>query len=194
MQGEGTWFDSLIIRKYVSPEPSTSPLTEETFGSLNISSTPSGAVGASVYIDGNGTASGVTQLIVTNLAPGTHTYRLTKTGYTEISATNFTINSGQTTTVSQAMLTIASITATSMTVYSPSESPCRTGICTVGVSVTWTNNGESTGSFVPSLTFSGGTVTPTYSSEQLAAGAFIAHSFTISNMTAGSHSICPNPN
>jgi hypothetical protein len=90
--------------------------------------------------------------------------------------------------------TPANITATSMTVYSPSESPCRTGICTVEVSVTWTNNGGLTGSFVPSLTFSGGTVTPTYSSESLNAGAFIAHAFTISNMTAGSHSICPNPN
>jgi hypothetical protein len=96
--------------------------------------------------------------------------------------------------LSQDILTPANIIATSMTVSPPSESPCRTGICTVGVSVTWTNNGNVPETFVPSLTFSGGTITPTYSSEPLAASASVVHTFTISNMTAGSHSICPNPN
>lgn len=91
------------------------------------------------------------------------------------------------------MLTVANIRATLMTV-APSENPCRTGICTIGASVTWTNNGGSTGSFVPSITVSSGTVTETYPSENLAAGAPVTHSFTVSNMTAGTCSICPNPN
>ena len=77
----------------------------------------------------------------------------------------------------------------------PSESPCRTGICTVLVSVTWTNNGDWAGSFIPSITVSSGTVTPpTYSSVELAVGAQVTRTFTVSGMTAGTCSICPNPN
>ena len=87
----------------------------------------------------------------------------------------------------------ANITATNMTTTA-SESPCRVGICTITASVTWTNNGGSTGSFTPSITASSGTVTPVYPSEQLAAGAPVTHSFTVSSMTTGTCSICPNPN
>ena len=87
----------------------------------------------------------------------------------------------------------ASITATSMTVL-PNDIPCRVGICTIGVSVTWTNNGGSTGSFVPSITVSNGTVAEIYPSEQVTAGLTATHSFTISGMTIGPCSICPNPN
>jgi hypothetical protein len=81
-----------------------------------------------------------------------------------------------------------------MTISPPSESPCRAGVCTVYVSVTWKNTGESTGSFIPSINVGSGTVAPVYTSENLAANAEVIRAFTISNMTAGSHSICPNPN
>ena len=86
------------------------------------------------------------------------------------------------------------ITATSMTVSPPSENPCRAGICTVEVSVTWTNNNSSLpSSFTPAITASSGTVT-TQSSQNLNPGAPITLQFTVSNMTAGTCSICPNPN
>ena len=166
-------------------------------GSLNISSTPVGAVGAAIYIDGNVTSSGVTPLIVTGFTPGTHTYRLTKTGYTEITATNFTITSGQTTTVSQAMLTVADIRAYDMTI-SP-DSPCIQGSCVVTVTVTWKNNGQTTGLYTPSIVVDGvppGTIDESpYTSENLAGGATSTSKvFTISGLTAGTHSICPTLN
>ena len=85
------------------------------------------------------------------------------------------------------------VTATSM-IVTPRETPCRTGICIVDVSVTWTNNNPtSTSSFVPSITASSGTVS-TYSSQNLDAGASVTLPFTVSSMTVGSCSICPNPN
>lgn len=87
----------------------------------------------------------------------------------------------------------ANIIAVNMTI-APSENPCRTGICTISVSVTWTNNGGLTGSFTPSITASSGTVTPVYPSEQLNADVTITHSFMVSDMTIGTCSICPNPN
>lgn len=90
-------------------------------------------------------------------------------------------------------VTPANITATGMTV-TPNENPCRTGICTMTVNITWTNNGESTGSFTPAITVSSGTVTPVYSSEQLTASTPVTRTFTVSNMTVGTCSICPNPN
>jgi hypothetical protein len=193
--GGNLYVDYVHVRKYASSEPTVTTIgMEEITGDLNISSTPSGAVGASVYIDGNVTPSGVTPLIVTGFSPGTHTYRLTKTGYTEIPATNFSISSGQTTTISQAMVTVANITATAMTI-TPNENPCRTGICTITVSVTWTNNGESTGSFVPLITVGSGSVSPIYLSEDLDVGEeSSAYTFTVSGMVAGTCSICPNPN
>ena len=89
--------------------------------------------------------------------------------------------------------TPANIGATSMTVI-PRETPCRTGICIIDVSVTWKNTGESTGSFVPSITVGSGTVAPINTSENLAANTEVIHMFTVSNMTAGLCSICPSPN
>lgn len=89
-------------------------------------------------------------------------------------------------------LTAANITATSMSVV-PRENPCRTGICIIDVTVTWTNNGELTGSFIPSITASSGTVS-TQSSRNLDAGLSVTLPFTVSGMTVGTCSICPNPN
>lgn len=85
------------------------------------------------------------------------------------------------------------VTATNMTI-TQSENPCRTGVCTITVNVTWTNNNPtSTSSFVPAITVSSGTVT-TYSSQTLAADDSITLPFTVSGMTAGTCTICPYPN
>lgn len=85
------------------------------------------------------------------------------------------------------------VVATSMTV-TPRETPCRTGICIIDVSVTWTNsNTVSASSFVPLITANSGVIAPTYSSEQLSASASVTHTFTVSSMSTGICSICPNP-
>jgi hypothetical protein len=170
----------------------TTTLSVTFAGSLNISSTPSGAVGASVYIDGNVTPSGVTPLIVTGFTPVTHTYRLTKTGYTEIPATNFSITAGQTTTVPQVMLTVANITATNM-IITPSESPCRVGICTVTIVVTWTNSGETTGSITPNIKIDNVSQTAK-SLTSIPASDTTTQTWTISGLSAATHAICPDPN
>jgi hypothetical protein len=163
-------------------------------GSLNISSSPTGA---SVYIDGNGTLSGVTPLVVTGFSPGTHTYRLTKSGYTEIQATNFNITAGQTTTISPTMYTVADIRAQTITVV-PS-SPCIQGTCSVTVTVVWVNNGQTIGNFVPTLSIDSGATaftTPFGSTAIAANGGTVTKVFTVTGLTAAGspHSICPTPN
>lgn len=86
------------------------------------------------------------------------------------------------------------ITATNM-IITPSETPCRHGICTVTVSVTWTNNGGSSGSFVPNITVDNVAIYPApFPSEVLGAGSSISRSFTIYNLTTGTRNICPYPN
>jgi hypothetical protein len=85
------------------------------------------------------------------------------------------------------------ITATNMTV-TLSESPCIEGTCTINVSVTWQNQGEVDGSFVPSLTVDGTPITAPYPSEVLATGANVTHTFSLTNITKGQYSICPYPN
>ena len=189
--------DILFVRKYTATEPTVSVEPGEQIppGSLRITSTPSGALIYVALHNQTPTSTGIyTPDPVTNLSPGYYDIRLTRNGYADWTFANAQITSNTETQISATMITLANITATNMTVSPPSESPCRAGICTVGVSVTWTNNGGSTGSFVPSITVGSGTVTPTYPSEQLAAGAPVTHLFTVSSMTVGTWSICPNPN
>ena len=88
----------------------------------------------------------------------------------------------------------ANITATTISA-SPSHIPCTEGICTINVSVTWTNIGGTDGSFVPNITIDGVPADPIYSSEILAGNnTSITHEFPLSNLLAGDHAICPDPN
>ncbi len=88
----------------------------------------------------------------------------------------------------------ANITATNM-VITPSETPCRAGICTLSVDVTWTNTGGTSGTFVPNITIDTVAIDPPpYSSESLGAGASVTKSFTVTNLSAGNPAICPYPN
>ena len=82
------------------------------------------------------------------------------------------------------------ITATSMTI-TPTENPCRIGICTVGVSVTWTNTGENVSLFIPSIIVD--STTYSLSPVTLVTGDNII-AFSISGLPVGSHAICPYPN
>jgi hypothetical protein len=156
-----------------------------------------GAGGAAANVTGGQTATGGIGL--SSAINGTPTTRATGGTASGSAGTSNTGNGGSGALAGGSGIVIIrylssyDITATSMTVSPPSESPCRAGICTVGVSVTWTNNGLSTSSFVPSITVSSGTVT-TYSSQNLDAGASVTLPFTVSGMAAGTCSICPNPN
>jgi len=84
--------------------PPTSPRGGTSSGSLDISSTPTGA---SVYIDG--TYKGGTPLVVSGLSEGSHRVRLSKSGYNDHTQTVF-ITAGKTTIVSANIPPIPQIT------------------------------------------------------------------------------------
>ena len=69
-------------------------------GAIEITSTPTGA---SIYLDGMYDG-GHTPLIILEIPVGTHTIKLTKSGYNDISKT-ITVSSGMTTYVSETLLT-----------------------------------------------------------------------------------------
>ena len=88
------------------------------------------------------------------------------------------------------------ITAYSMYLY-PSETPCRTGICTVRADVVWQNLGSSSVTFRPKILIDGVTYVQA-ASDITIVGAYPAISSTIQITTptlpAGNHTICPYPN
>ncbi len=161
-------------------------------GNVSFTSTPTGA---EIFIDT------VDQLVVTpstisGLTPGSHSYALTKAGYVDATG-SFNITGGSTTTVPTVTLyTVANITATSITV-TPRSSPCVEGTCIVDVSVTWTNNGQTSGNFTPNITIDAVPVSPAPFPEQaLAGGGIVTKAFVVSGLLAGTspHVICPSPN
>lgn len=85
--------------------------------------------------------------------------------------------------------TEAHITATSIT---PSVTTCQ-AVCSLTVSVTWTNQGDATGSFIPGLGVDSG-VPVTLSSVTLVPNETYMYIFSITGLTEGSHTICPVPN
>ena len=69
----------------------------ESHGTISISSAPSSA---NIYLDG--TFKGTTPLTIPNVPIGSHTIKLTKSGYNDVSKT-VTVSSGRTTTVSESL-------------------------------------------------------------------------------------------
>jgi hypothetical protein len=174
-----------LIRKYTSPEPSIVLGSEvAATGSLNISSTP---IGAKIYID-NVLQAGTTNVTITGMSTGSHSYKLTKSMY-EDSASSFTINPETTTTIA-ITLTAASIGATLMTI-DKNENPCRVGFCVATVNVTWHNSGGNA-MFTPSIIID--STTHYLAEESLAASGIISHEFIVSDLGVGTHPICPDPN
>jgi len=92
-------------------------------------------------------------------------------------------------------LTPANITATNMTI-TPSISPCIEGSCTVTVDVTWTNTGETSGSFTPSIKIDTIpiVVLPPLTPVSVGPSLTASQQFIITGMTTGTHTICPDPN
>lgn len=87
------------------------------------------------------------------------------------------------------VVTPADITATLMAL---DQTSCAAP-CSVTATITWTNNGGSSGMFIPGVTVDGG-VPLTVVARTVAAGATTIVSFSITGLAAGSHSICPSPN
>jgi hypothetical protein len=86
------------------------------------------------------------------------------------------------------------VTATAMTI-TPSETPCRTGICTVTANVTWQNVGSSSITFRPKILIDG--VTYVQAASDITIGSYLStgsSSITTSTLSTGIHTICPYPN
>ena len=88
------------VTKTVSVSAGRTKYVSETltgYGSLSISSTPSAA---SVYLDGN--YKGKTPLSISKVAKGTHSIKLTKSGYVDVTKT-VPVSAGETTYVSETL-------------------------------------------------------------------------------------------
>ena len=95
--------------------------------------------------------------------------------------------------VTVTVLTPADITATDI-MATPSGDPCIEGICTVDVEVTWTNNGEATGTIEPNITIDGVPATPLPTANVEGYGGTLTRTFTVTGLGTGSYEICPDPN
>ena len=88
------------------------------------------------------------------------------------------------------------IIAYSMSLH-PSETPCRTGICTIRADITWQNLGSSSITFRPKILIDGITEVQA-ASDTTIIGPYPATSsliqITTPTLLAGTHSICPYPN
>ncbi len=93
------------------------------------------------------------------------------------------------------ILSPANIEATTMTI-DKSADPCKTGLCTVTVRVTWRNTGGVAGEFTPTILVDSNPVTlsPVTLNAFETVGDSIIRTFTLSNLTASTHNICPYPN
>ena len=88
--------------------------------------------------------------------------------------------------------TAPNIGATAMSI-SPSETPCRTGICTVTTVVRWSNSGGIDGTVIPNIKIDNISQIA-HAPRTVIAGSYIDETFIISGLSAGTHSICPDPN
>ncbi len=93
------------------------------------------------------------------------------------------------------ILSPANIEATTMTI-DKSADPCKTGLCTVTVRVTWRNTGGVAGEFTPTILVDNNPVMlpPVTLNAFETVEDSIIQTFTLSNLTATTHNICPNPN
>ena len=87
------------------------------------------------------------------------------------------------------------IEATTITI-DKSVDPCKAGSCTVTVNVTWRNTGGVAGLFTPTITIDGTPVTLTDITLNPfeTVGDSVIKTFTLTNLTFGTHTICPVPN
>ena len=86
------------------------------------------------------------------------------------------------------------ITAYSMSLH-PSETPCRTGICTIRADITWQNLGSSSITFRPTIIIDGTTYVQAASDITIGTSPNTgSSSITTPTLSVGTHTICPYPN
>lgn len=74
----------------------------------------------------------------------------------------------------------------------PSDTPCIAG-CIVTIVVRWSNSGEINGTVIPNIIID--TVPQiAHGSRNVLAESYIDEIFTVSGLTTGIHTICPDPN
>lgn len=67
---------------------------------------------------------------------------------------------------------------------------CATGACTLSVNVTWINTGKTRNSFLPNITIDNIPISPPpLMPESLEAGMSSMHTFIVSGLTEGMHTI-----
>lgn len=86
------------------------------------------------------------------------------------------------------VLTPANIVTTAIT---PNVTTC-TEPCNITVDITWTNNGQTVGTFAPTMTFNG--TSTILAPENLNFGQSITKRFSITGLAAGTYNICSDPN
>lgn len=77
------------------------------------------------------------------------------------------------------------------TVITPADTTC-VAICNTTVDITWTNNGGSTGNFIPKMTLNGIEVSAL--SESLGGGMSVTKTFIANGLSTGIHTVCAIPN
>lgn len=126
---------------------------------------------------------------ISNLLEGSYDYKLTLTGFQDALG-SFDIIGGQTltTTVTLSEIVPANIAATAIT---PSITTC-TAPCNMTVDITWTNNGGTSGTFIPTITVNGTVIA--LSEESLDPSLSITKTFPLTGLIAGTYNICSLPN
>jgi hypothetical protein len=77
------------------------------------------------------------------------------------------------------------------TIITPSKTTCTTP-CSLTIDVTWENNGQTSGTFVPTITVDN--MPTSLLSESLDAETSVITTFTLTGLTTGDHLICADPN
>lgn len=134
---------------------------------------------------------------ITGISPGMYNYALVLDGYIDATG-QFTVYSGQKTTVIRTLFTVADITATNV-VVTRSSNPCIVGNCTITVNVIWTNNGQTAGDITPTIDFKVGgftqrTVAKGYTVTIQPNGDTNTQTFAVTDLTAETYTVCPVPN
>lgn len=183
--------DSCIPPKTVTGSCTTT--IQAALGTITFNVTSAGPLsGVAISVDDvpRGTTDGSGILTVPNLTVGaTHTYITTKSGYNTISSSTVLDTTAKTVPISMT-LTPPPIAISIV----PNKTSC-TPLCDVSIDITWRNDAVTDTIFVPSMKVDNVTISPAqYPSQTLGPGLSTTKTFTVLGLTAGDHTICPDPN
>lgn len=149
------------------------PIGVSAAGNISVSSSPSGAT---IILDGQSTGQ-TTNAIIENVAAGTHTILLQRTGYQDFTQTNIQVNDNQTSTVSATLTALVS--APTISSISPSS-----GYNSAVIDTTISGTGFST-STVPTVVLMKSGQTNITATSVTATTTSITCQFPLTGKTAG---------